>query len=92
MSRCHFPNCLWFQTALIKGMLSEKFLHPDVKVRSILGIVAATHQMPSNALRMVRSWFATVHKKTSLLISREVVRCSLMISRDGSLESCTLEK
>jgi hypothetical protein len=92
MTRCHFPTCLWFQTAHIKGMLSEKFLHPDGEVRSIPGIVARVHQMFCNALRTGRMWFATVHKKTSLLISREVVRIKLLISKDSSLESYTLEK
>ena len=73
-------------------MLSEKFLHPDGEVRSIPGIDARVHQMPSNALRMVRMQFATVHKKTSLPVNREVVRCCLIISKDGSWESGTSGK
>jgi hypothetical protein len=52
-----FPELPLVSNRPYKGHAFRKIFHPDGEVRSIPGIDARVHQMPSNALRMVRIWF-----------------------------------
>jgi hypothetical protein len=52
-----FPELPLVSNRPYKGHAFRKIFHPDGEVRSIPGIDSGTHQMPRNALRMVRMQF-----------------------------------